>query len=177
MRGIKLKLCRNVHNISLYKKGLFLLPLLMYFRCYGNLKFPLTYNGKSENWLLLLSHCRYFYQNFTEMCLDSAAAKKYFFRWVQPAVRDRLTYIEMFTLNSSLRKPSCHFGVGGDILGQKTCFFDRKMRKTGITLQNSRNPPVGHNFTWLTSEHVLNKTRDAIINEKYIFNHNVLYLV
>ena len=27
---------------------MFLLPLLMYVRCYGNLKFPLTYNGKSE---------------------------------------------------------------------------------------------------------------------------------
>ena len=45
----------------------FLLPLLMYFRCYGNLKFPLTYNGKSENWLLLLSHCRYFDKPFTDM--------------------------------------------------------------------------------------------------------------
>ena len=31
-------------------------------------------------------------------------------------------------------------------------FFDRKMRKTGITLQNSRNPPMGRNFAWLTSE-------------------------
>ena len=27
----------------------FLLLLLMCFRCYDNLKFPLTYNGKSEN--------------------------------------------------------------------------------------------------------------------------------
>ena len=26
----------------------------MRFRCYGNLKFPLTYNGESENWPLLL---------------------------------------------------------------------------------------------------------------------------
>ena len=58
IRGIKLKVCRDVHNISLYKNDVFLLPVLMYFRCYGNLKFPLTYNGKSENWHLLLSHCR-----------------------------------------------------------------------------------------------------------------------
>ena len=29
-------------------KIVFLLPLLMCFRRYGNLKFPLTYNGKSE---------------------------------------------------------------------------------------------------------------------------------
>ena len=34
IRGTKLKLCRNVHN-KLY----FLLPLLMCFCCYGNLKF------------------------------------------------------------------------------------------------------------------------------------------
>ena len=27
------------------------------FGCYGNLKFPLTYNGKSEHLDLLLSHC------------------------------------------------------------------------------------------------------------------------
>ena len=46
-RGMKLKLCRNVHNISLYKNCVFLLPLLMYFRCYN--KFPLAYNGKSES--------------------------------------------------------------------------------------------------------------------------------
>ena len=41
-------------------KILFLLPLLKYFGCYGNLKIPLTYNGKNENWHLLLFHCRYF---------------------------------------------------------------------------------------------------------------------
>ena len=29
--------------------------------------FPLTYNGKRENWPLLLSHCRYFDKSFTEM--------------------------------------------------------------------------------------------------------------
>ena len=52
---------------------------------------------------------------------------------------------------------SWHFGGGGDILGQKHV-FDQKMRKTGITLQNSRNPPMDHNFAWLISERVLNKT-------------------
>ena len=41
-------------------KILFLLPLLKHFGCFGNLKFPLIYNGKSENWDLLLSQCRYF---------------------------------------------------------------------------------------------------------------------
>ena len=43
---------------------------------------------------------------------------------------------------------SWHFGAGGDILDQKHAFFDRKIRKTGITLQNSRNPPMGRNFAW-----------------------------
>ena len=56
--GMKLKLCRNIHNISLYKNYVLLL-LLIYFGCYGNFKFPLTCNGKNENWHLLLSHCRY----------------------------------------------------------------------------------------------------------------------
>ena len=42
---MKLKLCRNVHNISL-NKIVFLSPLLMCFRRYGNLL--QTYNGKSE---------------------------------------------------------------------------------------------------------------------------------
>ena len=43
----------------------FLLPLRKYFGCYGNLKFTLTYNGKSENWDWLLFHCRYFEKSFT----------------------------------------------------------------------------------------------------------------
>ena len=45
--GIKLKLCRIVSNISLYNTTV-LLPLLKHFGCYGNLKFPLTYNEKTE---------------------------------------------------------------------------------------------------------------------------------
>ena len=48
-----------------------------------------------------------------------------FFKWVQPAVRHRLTYFKMFVFTSSLRKPmltTWHFGAGGDILGQKHAF-------------------------------------------------------
>ena len=56
IRGMELKLCRNVHNISLYKDGAFLLPLLMCFCYYGNLNFLLTYNEKPESGSLLLSH-------------------------------------------------------------------------------------------------------------------------
>ena len=63
--GMKLELCRNVHNISLYKI-MFLLLLLICFHCYGNLKFPLTYNGKNETCHSLLSLCRYFDKSFTE---------------------------------------------------------------------------------------------------------------
>ena len=69
IRGMKLKLCRNVHNIKLYKHTVLML-LLMCFRCYGNLKFRLTYNGKSERRPLLLSHCKYFDKKFTEMFLE-----------------------------------------------------------------------------------------------------------
>ena len=68
-REMKLKLWRNVDNISFYK-NVFLLPLLKCFRCYDKLKFPLTYNGKSESRPLLLSHCRYFGKSFAEMFLE-----------------------------------------------------------------------------------------------------------
>ena len=40
IKRTKLKLCDTIYSISLYKKGFFLLPLLMHFHCYGNLKFP-----------------------------------------------------------------------------------------------------------------------------------------
>ena len=53
------------------KACVFLLLLLMYFCCYGNLNFPLTYNGKSENWHLLRFHCRYFDKSFLEMFIAS----------------------------------------------------------------------------------------------------------
>ena len=98
----------------------------------------------------------------------SAAEKINFFKWVQLAVRHRLTYIKMFVFTCTLKKPmltTWHFGAGGDILGQNM-LFDQKIRKIGITLQNSRDPSVGRNFAWLTSERVLNKTCDAKINEK-----------
>ena len=57
IRGMKLQLCRNVHNISLYKN------FVLYCRCSCAFvamatKFPLTYNEKSESRSLL--HCRYF---------------------------------------------------------------------------------------------------------------------
>ena len=45
---------------------------------------------------------------------------------VQPAVRHLSTYIKMFILIPSLRKPmltSWHVGAGEDILDKKTCFF------------------------------------------------------
>ena len=60
---MKLKLCINVLDISLYINCIFfLLSLPMCFRCYGNSNFPYTcsYNGKSVNWHLFLCYCRYF---------------------------------------------------------------------------------------------------------------------
>ena len=56
-------------------KMVFLLSLLMCFRCYGNLKFPLTYNGKIENWHLLLSHRRYFDKSFSEIFVEWSSTK------------------------------------------------------------------------------------------------------
>ena len=42
-------------------------------------KFPWTYNGKSENMPLLLSHCRYFDKSFTEMFLRVVFTKHIIF--------------------------------------------------------------------------------------------------
>ena len=60
-----------------------------------------------------------------------------------------------------------HFGAGGDTLG-KNMLFKQKMQKTGITLQNNRDPSVGRNFVSLTCKRILNKTCDVIINETYL---------
>ena len=72
IRGMKLKLCINVHDISLYINCIFFVSLLMCFRCYGNSNIPYTcsYNGKSGNWHLFLCYCRYFDKSFTEMFLE-----------------------------------------------------------------------------------------------------------
>ena len=65
LRGMKLKVCRNVHNISLYKNYVFYFHCsCLGFHCYGNLNFPLTCNEKSGSRSLLLSHCRYFDKTF-----------------------------------------------------------------------------------------------------------------
>ena len=48
----------------------FLLLLLMGLCCYGNLKFPEIYNGKSESKSLFLSDYRYFDKRFTIMFLE-----------------------------------------------------------------------------------------------------------
>ena len=60
--GIKLKLCRNVCKIIFYKKN-------FVYCCWSDMcfQFSLAYNGKRENWPLLLSRCRYFDKSFTEM--------------------------------------------------------------------------------------------------------------
>ena len=60
---------------------------------------------------------------------------------------------------------SWHFRASGDILGQNM-LFGPKMLKTGIALQNSIDSSMVRNFAWFISERVLNKTFDAIINEK-----------
>ena len=71
---MKLKLCINVHDISLFINGVFFsLSLPMCFRCYGNLKFPYIYNGKSQNWHLFLCYCRYFDKGFSEMFLEKSS--------------------------------------------------------------------------------------------------------
>ena len=70
IKGMKLKLCINVYDISLYINCFFLLLLLLCFRCYGKLKFPYIYNGKREGRPLLLSDYRYFDESLTVMFLE-----------------------------------------------------------------------------------------------------------
>ena len=72
--GIKLKFAELFLTLTSTKR-LFLLLLLKLFGCYGNLKFPVTYNRKNDNWDLLLSHCRYFDKIFTEMFVEWSATK------------------------------------------------------------------------------------------------------
>ena len=79
IRGMKLKLCINVHDISLYINCFFfLMSLPMCFRCYGNSNFPYTcsYNGKKGNWHLFLCYCRYFDKSFTEMFLEKSSINR-----------------------------------------------------------------------------------------------------
>ena len=54
--GMKLKFSIHAYDISLYKVCVFLLSLSNYFGCYGNLKFPLTYEAKSGNLQFLPFH-------------------------------------------------------------------------------------------------------------------------
>ena len=50
---------------------MFFIAVAEVLHCYGNLKFPLTYNEKSESWSLLLSHCRYFDRTFDKCLLSN----------------------------------------------------------------------------------------------------------
>ena len=56
VRRMKLKLYMHAYDINLYKVYV-LLSLSNYFGCFGNLKFPLSYTGKSGNCQFLLIHC------------------------------------------------------------------------------------------------------------------------
>ena len=63
---IKLKFCSIVSNFSLYKKSVFYCSCSCILVAMATKKFPLTCNGKTENWDLLLSYYRYFDKSFTE---------------------------------------------------------------------------------------------------------------
>ena len=75
IRWIKLKLCINVYDISLYISCGFYCCCSCVFRCYGNFKFPQVYNGKSESRPLFLSDYRYFDISFTVMFVEHIKSK------------------------------------------------------------------------------------------------------
>ena len=73
--GDKAEALQNCYQNYLYK------TIVFYCSCSstlvnGNLKFPLTYHGKSENSDLLLSHCRCFDKSFTEMFVEWSSIKR-----------------------------------------------------------------------------------------------------
>ena len=64
VRRMKLKLYMHAYDINLYNVCV-LLSLSNYFGCFGNLKFPLSYTGKSGNCQFLLFHWGYLNIIFT----------------------------------------------------------------------------------------------------------------
>ena len=65
--------------------------------CYGNLELPLTYNGKNENWHLLLCHCMYLTKVLQKCSLSSLLQNVSF-------LSKPLYLIAMATLMLNLRK-------------------------------------------------------------------------
>ena len=60
---MKVKHCRNVHNISVYKKPVFVAVAYV-------LKFPLTCNGKKELAFFVISLQVFFGKSFLEMFVE-----------------------------------------------------------------------------------------------------------
>ena len=68
---MKLIHCIQVHAFSLYMNYYFLLLFPVWSHCYGNLKFPYTYNGKWK--LAIISELHYIFdESFTEMFLEES---------------------------------------------------------------------------------------------------------
>ena len=71
IRGMKLKLCINVHDISLYIKCILFIVVVHVLSLLWQLSFhTCSYNGKRGNWHLFLCYCRYYDKSFTEMFLE-----------------------------------------------------------------------------------------------------------
>ena len=78
MRGMNLKLCRNVHNISLYKSYVF------YCRCscaFVAMEFKVSMDlyGKNKIRSIFVSNYRYFDKRFTEFFLELSSTKHIIF--------------------------------------------------------------------------------------------------
>ena len=80
--------------------------------CYGNLYFPLTYNGKSGNWQFLLSHCRYL-DFFLQKCFLCSPLR---FIWI---------------LSKSLNLIGCH----GNIKGKFSKKYSKIFSSEGMKLK------------------------------------------
>ena len=64
MFSMGLRLCRNVHHISLYRFFDSLWKLSLWFDCHGNLGFPLTYNRENWKTKFIAKQLQIFWQNF-----------------------------------------------------------------------------------------------------------------
>ena len=75
----------------------------------------MTYNGKNENWHLLLSHCRYFDKSFTEMFLEWSSTNHMNFVHISEIERS-IRVAEQLALPTSVHGVMGSNPAGGEIL-------------------------------------------------------------
>ena len=87
----------------------------MCFRCYGNLKFPYGYNGKSGNWHLFLCYCRYLtkvlLKCFWSSSLTTIWISSNYWLWLVAMAIERLIFLacNIYSILAEYSLHSCTF--------------------------------------------------------------------